>query len=76
MVKQEYAYLAENKSGLCGMQYFEGFCVDLAELLAQKLEFDYEICLVEDDKIGTKQPDGTWDGLIGELIRHVRIFDF
>lgn len=31
-------------------------------------DFQYEIILSEGNKYGAKQPDGSWDGLIGSLL--------
>jgi len=51
--------------------YYEGFCVDLAEQIAQFVGFDYVIRPVKDSKYGAKEPNGTWNGMVGELVRHV-----
>jgi len=53
-------------------QEFEGFIPDLLEHLSLLLAVDYNITLVRDDKYGSKNPDGTWNGMIGELLRGVR----
>jgi len=46
---------------------YEGFCIDLLNELRKKLQFEYELELREN--FGDKQPDGTWNGIIGELTR-------
>ncbi|XP_076446947.1 glutamate receptor ionotropic, kainate 2-like isoform X1 [Babylonia areolata] len=51
-----------------GNDRFEGFAVDLLEEIAKMLKFDYEIYLVHDGKFGSKQSDGQWNGMIGELL--------
>ncbi|XP_059057646.1 glutamate receptor 1-like [Achroia grisella] len=50
---------------------YKGFCVDLAEMLSQKLEIKYQIRLVKDGKYGNENPKivGGWDGMIGEILR-------
>ncbi|XP_053623555.1 glutamate receptor 1-like [Plodia interpunctella] len=50
---------------------FTGFCVDLTEILAQKLEIKYDLRLVKDGKYGRENPKivGGWDGMIGEILR-------
>ncbi|RVE51009.1 hypothetical protein evm_004300 [Chilo suppressalis] len=50
---------------------YRGFCVDLAEMLADKLELKYEFRMVKDGKYGNENPKiiGGWDGMIGELVR-------
>jgi len=50
---------------------FEGFIPDLMKNLSQTLDFDYEISLVRDGKYGRRLADGTWNGMIGELLRGV-----
>lgn len=51
-----------------GNDRFQGFAVDLIELVAKKLKFDYEIYLVHDGNFGSRQPNGEWNGMIGELL--------
>ncbi|XP_048580684.1 glutamate receptor 1 isoform X2 [Nematostella vectensis] len=46
---------------------YEGFCIDLLEELKKKLSFDYELKLMK--SFGEKQPDGSWDGILGDLTR-------
>lgn len=66
-----------------GNNKYEGYCIDLLKLLADKIEgFNYEIKLgtkvsgycssysnpFPTFQAGSKQPDGSWDGMIGELL--------
>lgn len=50
---------------------FEGYCKDLADLLAKKLGINYEMRLVKDGGYGAENPNvrGGWDGMVGELVR-------
>ena len=50
---------------------YEGYCADLAELIANFCGFNYELRVVADGKYGEKQPDGTWNGMVGELTKKV-----
>ena len=50
---------------------FMGFIADLVKRLSRILAFNYEITLVADGKYGSIDPNGTWNGMIGELIRGV-----
>ncbi|XP_023314977.1 glutamate receptor ionotropic, kainate 2-like isoform X5 [Trichogramma pretiosum] len=66
-----------------GNSRFYGFCVDLLEMVAQKLGFAYELELVPDQKYGAPDPvTGEWNGMVRELMRHVptrhqaRLFSF
>lgn len=67
-------------AGYVGNDRFEGYSKDLAELIAQHLNISYELHLVKDSKYGAIDPSNSneWNGMIGELIRHVRhiLFDF
>ena len=51
-----------------GNDRFEGFSVDLIELVAKELKFDYELYLVHDGKFGSRLPNGQWNGVVGELV--------
>ncbi|XP_017488722.1 PREDICTED: glutamate receptor 1, partial [Rhagoletis zephyria] len=56
---------------LDGNDCFEGYCKDLADLLAKKLGINYELRLVKDGTYGSENPTvrGGWDGMVGELVR-------
>ena len=43
----------------------------LLQKVAEMVGFDYDIHLVYDGKYGTKQADGSWNGMIGELLSGV-----
>ena len=50
---------------------FTGYAVDLAAALSRTIGFDYVIKVVGDDKYGNREENGTWNGMIGELLRGV-----
>jgi len=62
----------DDGSVLRGNDRYEGYCVDLSKMLFGRLEMDYELRLVADGKYGSKQANGTWDGMVGELTSGVR----
>uniref|UniRef100_A0A0N4ZEY1 Glutamate receptor 1 n=1 Tax=Parastrongyloides trichosuri TaxID=131310 RepID=A0A0N4ZEY1_PARTI len=67
MIKREC--INSNKTECQGNNKFEGYCVDLLVLLAEKInDFKYEIIVNEDTKHGGKMPDGSWNGMIGKLL--------
>lgn len=72
IVKPEYLdevqRLRENGSRVCGKHFFQGFCIDLAEKVAEKINMTYDICLVKDGQYGKELADKSWDGVIGELL--------
>ncbi|XP_065349136.1 glutamate receptor 1-like isoform X2 [Cloeon dipterum] len=56
---------------LTGNDRFEGYCKDLADLIAKKLDIRYELRIVKDGYYGSENSDvkGGWDGMVGELVR-------
>ena len=52
---------------------YEGYIVDLMDLIADVVGFKYRLIPVYDGTFGYKKPDGTWDGMIGELERKVNL---
>ena len=44
---------------------------ELVELLAAQLEFDYVYVLSEDNKFGSPEANGSWNGLIKMLLEGV-----
>ncbi|XP_015589085.1 glutamate receptor 1 [Cephus cinctus] len=73
IVEEPYIMMRKSEPGeiLTGNDRFEGYCKDLADLIAKKLGITYELRIVKDKKYGTENPDipGGWDGMVGELIR-------
>jgi len=61
----------QNGEELTGNDRYEGYCADLAFKLAELCQFSYELKLVDDGKFGAKV-NGTWNGMVGELIARVR----
>ncbi|XP_015753332.1 PREDICTED: glutamate receptor 2-like isoform X2 [Acropora digitifera] len=47
---------------------YEGFCIDLLKQLAKMLHFSYEIYLSPDGQYGAITENGTWNGMLGELV--------
>ncbi|XP_071037361.1 glutamate receptor ionotropic, kainate 2-like [Parasteatoda tepidariorum] len=64
-----YVMLKNSSDPLIGNNRFEGFCIDLIERLSEVLHFSYEIKLVDDGDYGNKFPNGSWSGMIGEVMR-------
>lgn len=62
-----------NFQALSGNERFEGFCVDMLRELAELLRFRYRLRLVEDGLYGAPEPNGSWTGMVGELINRVRL---
>ncbi|MBN3294187.1 GRID2 protein, partial [Polypterus senegalus] len=47
---------------------YRGFSIDVLDGLSSYLGFKYEIYIAPDHKYGSPQSDGSWNGLIGELV--------
>lgn len=50
---------------------YKGFSIDVLDALAKILGFKYDIYQVGDGKYGSMLPNGSWNGMIGELIGKV-----
>ena len=50
---------------------YDGYCIDLLKELAEKLRFTYEIYPSPDGMFGAETKNGTWNGMIGELVHKV-----
>ncbi|CAI4228941.1 unnamed protein product [Auanema sp. JU1783] len=56
-----------NRTECQGNNQFEGYCIDLLKLLSERIEgFNFEVYL--QTKTGSKKPDGSWDGMVGDLL--------
>ncbi|XP_059612709.1 glutamate receptor 2 [Phlebotomus argentipes] len=45
-----------------------GYCVDLIDFIAERMNFDYEIVIPEKGSFGKNLGNGKWDGLVGDLV--------
>jgi hypothetical protein len=66
-----YLSLKPNADELTGNDRYEGYCVELAYKVMTRLNLDYEIRLVADGKFGVRDSNGSWNGMVGELVRRV-----
>lgn len=55
---------------------YKGFSIDVLDALAKILGFKYDIYQVGDGKYGSALPNGSWNGMIGELIGKVGVSPF
>lgn len=56
-----------------GTVSYKGYCIDLINELARNLHFTYDLYLVPDGKYGALTDNGTWNGMVGELVRQVSV---
>ncbi|KAF5921342.1 hypothetical protein HPG69_007315 [Diceros bicornis minor] len=71
ILENPYVMRRPNFQALSGNERFEGFCVDMLRELAELLRFRYRLRLVEDGLYGAPEPNGSWTGMVGELINRV-----
>jgi hypothetical protein len=50
-----------------GKVLWEGYCIDLLKRLSELMSFDYEIVPPANGDFGKRYPNGTWDGMVGDL---------
>lgn len=48
---------------------YEGFCIDFIDELSRRMNFSYELVEPSSGKFGDRLNDGSFDGLIGDLVR-------
>ncbi|XP_027003924.1 glutamate receptor ionotropic, kainate 5 [Tachysurus fulvidraco] len=68
ILENPYVMRKSNYQELEGNDQYEGFCVDMLKELADILKFTFRIKLVDDGLYGAPEPNGSWTGMVGELI--------
>ncbi|XP_072536646.1 glutamate receptor ionotropic, kainate 5 isoform X1 [Salminus brasiliensis] len=68
ILENPYVMRKVNYQELEGNEQYEGFCVDMLRELSDILKFTYRIKLVDDGLYGAPEPNGSWTGMVGELI--------
>ncbi|XP_056139529.1 glutamate receptor ionotropic, delta-2 [Lampris incognitus] len=66
VLEEPFVMMSENVLGK--PKKYQGFSIDVLDALSNYLGFKYEIYVAPDHKYGSLQPDGQWNGLIGELV--------
>ncbi|XP_045456697.1 glutamate receptor ionotropic, kainate 5 [Melitaea cinxia] len=51
-----------------GEPLYEGYCIDLIDKIADEMGFDYEIVTPKSGTFGKRLPNGSWDGIVGDLM--------
>uniref|UniRef100_A0A8B9KXD5 Glutamate receptor, ionotropic, kainate 5 n=1 Tax=Astyanax mexicanus TaxID=7994 RepID=A0A8B9KXD5_ASTMX len=68
ILENPYVMRKVNYQELEGNDQYEGFCVDMLKELSDILKFTFRIKLVDDGLYGAPEPNGSWTGMVGELI--------
>ncbi|KTF73132.1 hypothetical protein cypCar_00046510 [Cyprinus carpio] len=71
ILENPYVMRKVNYQEFEGNEQYEGFCVDMLRELADTLKFTFRIKLVDDDLYGAPEPNGSWTGMVGELINRM-----
>lgn len=71
--KQEEPFVMVAENILGQPKRYKGFSIDVLDALAKILGFKYDIYQVGDGKYGSALPNGSWNGMIGELIGKVSL---
>nr|XP_019959015.1 PREDICTED: glutamate receptor ionotropic, delta-2 [Paralichthys olivaceus] len=66
ILEEPFVMVSENVLGK--PKKYQGFSIDVLDALSNYLGFKYEIYVAPDHKYGSMQPDGQWNGLMGELV--------
>lgn len=69
---QEEPFVMVSENVLGKPKKYQGYSIDVLDALSNYLGFKYEIYVTPDHKYGSLQPDGQWNGLMGELVSKVR----
>ena len=59
-----------------GTVKYKGYCMDLLNELSRILKFTYDIYLIADGMYGAVAKNGTWNGMVGELVNGVCLASF
>ncbi|XP_055797763.1 glutamate receptor ionotropic, kainate 4-like isoform X3 [Salvelinus fontinalis] len=76
ILENPYVMLRPEHQALEGNERYEGFCVDMLRELAELLHFSYHLRLVADGVYGVPSANGTWTGMVGELISRAKCYLF
>ncbi|KAK6176143.1 hypothetical protein SNE40_014482 [Patella caerulea] len=63
---QPYVRIVDEASG---RRRFDGFMIDIINEISGLVGFDYRIRATPDGRYGHKLPDGTWTGMVGDILR-------
>ena len=63
-----FAMLKKDHEQRKGNDRFEGFAIEMMEVISQMLQFEYEFYVVHDGNFGIRLETGEWNGMIGEVL--------
>ncbi|XP_060705695.1 glutamate receptor ionotropic, NMDA 2B-like [Hemiscyllium ocellatum] len=66
--RKQVKAINETEGGIYIKRCCKGFCIDILKKIAKYVKFTYDLYLVTNGKHG-KKINGTWNGLVGEVVR-------
>ena len=69
--KKPYTMLKPSSTLQRGNDRYQGICVDLMDKLAEIHGFNYTLVVNPEGTAGKPDKNGTWTGMIGDLLRQV-----
>ncbi|XP_028969014.1 glutamate receptor ionotropic, kainate 2-like [Galendromus occidentalis] len=69
VLNEPYTMLYPASENRTGNNRYYGYAIDLIKELAAVCKFNYTFYISPDSKYGSRQPDGKWNGMVGELIQ-------
>ena len=70
MLRPHYERYRGKSSSLQPDKY-NGYVIDLANMLAEACNFNYVLQEVKDGKYGSRDEKGEWNGMVKELLKQV-----
>ena len=67
--KEDINYYKNETTGY----YYYGYCIDLVYRIKEKMNFEFTLYEPDDLSYGTMQDDGSWNGIVKELLEEVRL---
>ena len=61
-----------NGKPLVGNERFEGYCIDMIVAVAHRINFTFEIRELQSKAYGSLLDNGSWTGMIGQILNGVR----
>ncbi|XP_072890064.1 glutamate receptor ionotropic, NMDA 2B-like [Hemitrygon akajei] len=66
--RKQVKQINDTEGGMYIKRCCKGFCIDILKKIAKYVKFTYDLYLVTNGKHG-KKINGTWNGLVGEVVR-------
>jgi len=68
VLNEPFIFLKDDSVNRIGNDKYQGFLIDLMDLIGDRTPFEFELKLQEDRKYGMPLDDGTWNGMVGSVV--------